>query len=377
VAYHHMEGQAVNRLSYSTDHPEAGMTGRKLRLCLATLEHDHAWWTLGHLLEADGVTVAGVADGDESRRHRAAAMLPPRTPLFTDVETMLDGAGPELDGLVVTAPNSEHRALVEAAAGRGVACMVQKPMATSYADALAMSQSAERAGVVLMVNYFPLWQPQKAELFRRVRAGGIGAVRQLTVMNGHQGPRGISVLSEDYQRWLYDPVRHGGGALMDQATYGIAYATWMLGRPGSVLALQTPVRHLETGGVDDMCTVVLSYPGAQAQVMGSWAWPHRLEVVQCLGSEGSISLAEGRVTLRRAAASIDDEPEAKVLDPAPAGAGDAARSGPRHGVEHFAAVLRDGGPVDEPHSGVMNVLVSEVTEAAVRSARDGRSVSLG
>lgn len=344
------------------------MTGRELRICLATLEHDHAWWTLRHLLETDGVAVAGVADGDESRRQRAAAMLGPRTPLFADVTAML--AATEPDGLVVTAANSEHRALAEAAAGCGAGCLVQKPMAISYADAVAMKKAAERARVPLMVNCFPLWQPAKAELFGRVRAGAIGQVRQLTVMNGHQGPRGISVLSEDYQRWLYDPARHGGRSLMDQATYGIAYAAWILGRPGSVLAMETPVRELGGGAVDDMCTVVLGYPGAQAQVMASWAWPHRLERVRCLGSAGSLSLADGRVTLRRATASIDDEPTAEILRP------DVTQSAFRHGVEHFAAVLRGVCPVAEPHSAAMNVLVSEVTEAAARSAREGRAVNL-
>jgi predicted dehydrogenase len=354
-------------MAVTPPNPAAGAS-RPVRLCLATLEHDHAWWTLDHILATAGAELAAVADTAASRRERAARQLPPGCRVFSDPVRMLDECRP--DGLVVTAPNNEHRALTEAAVSRHVHCFVQKPIASTYADAAAMVTAAQRAGVVLMVNLFPLWDPVKSELFRLVRDGAIGELRQLQVTNGHQGPAGISVLTPDYQRWLYDPLRHGGGALMDQATYGLAYAAWLLGRPGIVQAIETPIREPQPGRVDDIATVLLGYPRTQVQVIGSWAWPHRTERILCQGSAGRLELADDRLTIATATASINHEASPIAVEPT----SDAAR--PAHGIAHFTAVLRGNGPVQVPHTPAISLLTAEITEAAQRSAQLSSVVTL-
>jgi 1,5-anhydro-D-fructose reductase (1,5-anhydro-D-mannitol-forming) len=337
-----------------------------LRLGLATLEHDHAWWTLDHIMAAEGVELVGVVDPDSVRCARARAILPPGTIIRPDLDDLLGSA--RLDGLVITAPNSEHRSLVERAAALGVACMVQKPMATTGGDAGAMAELSREGGLVLMVNHFPLWQPAKAELFRRVIGGEIGEIREAWFRNGHQGPAGIGVLTLDYQRWLYDPRRHGGGALMDQATYGIAYAVWLLGTPERVRATETFVRR-HALGVDDISSVTLEYAGAQVHVSGSWAWPHRIESIDIAGSAGRLRLIDGELDRLGPTATIEEAPS---VMPAPQAGSTTVLS--RNGVEHFAGVLRGEFEISEPHSAVHNVLVCRVTDAALLSARTGSAV---
>jgi predicted dehydrogenase len=333
-----------------------------IRVGLATLEHDHAWWTLDHIDAAPGARLVGVVDRDPARRERLRHLRPDCT-VFDDVGQLLDAG---CDALVVTAPNNEHRALVEAAAGAGIACMVQKPMATTYRDALDMAEAA--ASRALMINYFPLWQPAKVALFDLVRAGDLGDLRQLTFRNGHQGPRGIGVLTEDYQRWLYDPIRHGGGALADQATYGIAYAVWLLGMPQRVYATETPVARHELGA-DDIATVLLDYPATQVRVDGSWGWPHRIESIECIGSSGSVVLQDGAVVRRPATKRLSDPIETESI---PA---DVAPAAP-NGIAHFVEVVRSGVPILRPHTVADNLLIAQVTDAALRSAAMNAPVSM-
>lgn len=173
-----------------------------LRFCLATLEHDHAWWTMDHILQTPGVKLVGVYDRHPHLREKARARLKDEVPLFDDLERMLKELKP--DALIVTAPNNEHRALVELAARHHIHCLVQKPMATTAADARAMKKAADSAGITLMVNHYPLWDPARYEMLKHAKSGEIGEVQQMTVVNGIQGPRDMNVLTPDYKKWLYD-----------------------------------------------------------------------------------------------------------------------------------------------------------------------------
>ena len=55
--------------------------------------------------------------------------------------------------MVVATPEPEHRPAVEAAAARGCAVFVEKPIASNLGDADAMIEACERATVPLMVGH--------------------------------------------------------------------------------------------------------------------------------------------------------------------------------------------------------------------------------
>jgi len=339
-----------------------------LRFCLATLEHDHAWWTMDHIRETPGVELVGVFDRQEHLREKARKRLTNSVPLFDDPEKMLKAVKP--DALIVTAPNNEHRDLVEPAARHRIHCLVQKPMATTAADARAMQKAAAAAGITLMVNYYPLWQPARHELLTRAKAGEIGEVQQMTVVNGMQGPKDMNVLTPDYRKWLYDPERNGGHVMGDQVTYGLDYVLWVMGRPESVVATITPIKKHEEG-IDDLATLTLSYPRGQATVIASWAWPHPRGELFCAGSRGSLTLRDKDIVRRNSPERFNLPVEETVIQPAAA-----IPPERKHGIAYFAHVLRNKLPVEEPHSAELNVLVCEVVDAARESAGTGRRIKL-
>lgn len=338
-----------------------------LRFCLATLEHDHAWWTMDHIRKTPGVQLAGIYDRHPHLREKGAR-LPFSPPVFDDIEKMVREVKP--DALIVTAPNNEHRALLELAARHRIHCLVQKPMATTAADARAMKKAAAGAGITLMINHYPLWDQPRHELLRRAKSGEIGEVRQMTVINGMQGPRDMNVLTPDYRKWLYDPVRNGGYVLGDQVTYGLAYILWVMGVPDTVVATLTPLKKHEEG-IDDLVTVTLQYPRGQATVEASWAWPHRVNELLCFGARGSLTLRGSEILHRNAPARFDIPAEETVTKPP-------ASIPPQraHGIANFAHILRNKLPVEEPHSAELNVRICELVDAARESATTGRRIAL-
>ncbi len=341
---------------------------RELRFCLTSLVHDHAWWSAYQIVQTSGARLIAVADGHADLREKMQQMFGGAVDCYADVDEMLDRARP--DALIITAPNNEHRALVEKAAQRHVHCLMQKPLATSFEDAKAIRDCVDTAGIKLMVNYYPLWNPQIAELFRRVQQGEIGEVQQMTVVNGMQGPKDMGVLSQYYKSWLYDPTQHGGGVLVDQATYGLDYIVWIFGRPQSVFAAQMDVKQHPEGWVDDMCTLVLTYPRAMAVVMASWAWPHPRSEILCYGLNGSICLRETTLVRKDASVRFNVPVEPQPVEAAP------VTQERKYGIAWFVHCLQQNLEIEAPHSVGINVIVCEVVEAAMRSISQGRAVAL-
>lgn len=127
--------------------------------------HQDAWSRM------DGVRVVGVADRDAARR-KAAASLFSDAQEFEDAEAMLDAVRPDLIDIVT--PPQTHRALVGAAAKRGVKMICQKPLAPDYAEAEAIVALAEDAGVMLAVHENFRFMPWFMETKRLIRSGAVG-----------------------------------------------------------------------------------------------------------------------------------------------------------------------------------------------------------
>ena len=85
----------------------------------------------------------------------------------------------EFDAAINCTPDGAHKATTLAliAAGKHVFC--EKPLAPSYADALAMTEAAEGAGLINMVNLTYRNSPALQHARKMVEEGEIGALRHV------------------------------------------------------------------------------------------------------------------------------------------------------------------------------------------------------
>jgi predicted dehydrogenase len=123
------------------------------------------------------VRVVGIADRDPGRLAAAAALFPDAG-RFEDVEAMLDEAKADLVDIVT--PPATHVALVRAAAERGVRIICQKPLAPTFEEAVAMVETAERAGVMLAVHENFRFMPWFMETARLLAEGAVGRPLNIT-----------------------------------------------------------------------------------------------------------------------------------------------------------------------------------------------------
>ena len=136
-------------------------------------------------LRMDGVELVGVADRDP------AALAQWDVPGFTGLEPMLESLRPDV--LDIALPPAFHRDAIEAALGAGVRAIIcQKPFCGGLEGAGAAVALARSAGVRLIVHENFRFQPWYRAAGEAIRAGRLGAVRQMTFRlrtGDGQGPR--------------------------------------------------------------------------------------------------------------------------------------------------------------------------------------------
>jgi 1,5-anhydro-D-fructose reductase (1,5-anhydro-D-mannitol-forming) len=206
---------------------------------------------------------------------------------YVDTYEELLAWGP--DAVIVTAENTRHRVLVEAAAAAGAHILCEKPIATSLEDAVAMREAVQRAGVSLMVAMPMRFSSSFRTLVAAHAAGDLGEIVAIHGSNNSKLP------SE--RAWFTDPSLSGGGALIDHIVHiADLIAELTRARPVSVTAIVNRALNAERARAETGALVTLSYDdGMIAAIDSSWSQPETAPTWGGLaltadGTEGSISI---------------------------------------------------------------------------------------
>ena len=341
---------------------------RKTKLAIVGLDHDHVWELLGYIAKEPDAELVAIAESQPALVKQAKSKVPDSVKFYADYVAMLDEVKP--DAVIVTTANDKHLEILRECAKRHIHYSVEKPMATNAADALQMEQLANQAGIKLMVNYWNAWVASTHELSHRVKDGQLGAVQKIIVQYGHGGPKEIGV-SSYFADWLYDPVKNGGGAIMDFGCYGAEWALWLKGRPVRVFATAKKLKVAQQNKVDDDATIVLDYPDATVIIEASWDWPYSMGQVQVFGPKGSLLATRSELFYRSTdnrGAKTGLEGERVSLNAPPQ-----ETSNP---IAYFVDRIRHDKPIEDPLSTNLNVQVMEILDAARESLRTGRAQEL-
>lgn len=340
-----------------------------LRLGIVGLVHDHVLGREGlRSLGRSDVDVVGIYEPNEALAARYADRFGFDSALhYTDLEEMLDATRPE--AVMVFTHIRDHRRVVEACARRGIHVMVEKPLAIDVEEARAMARAAEEGGIHVLVNYETSWYPSNVAVFERFRQGtGVGEIRKMVAHDGHEGPKEIGVTTE-FLDWLTDPHLNGAGALYDFGCYGGNLMTWLMdgARPTTVTAVTQQLKEDPAyARVDDEATIVLEYPSAQGIIQASWNWPFSRKDLEVYGAAGyAHALDPTTVAVRLEGSASETRQEAPPLAP------------PFDDALAYLRAVARGQVAPEARSSLENnLVVTEILDAARRSARTGRTVYL-
>lgn len=260
----------------------------KLRIGMIGYEHVHADFRSKALSEMDGVEIAAVSDNEHVRGRNAAARY--GGDYYEDYRRLLERK--DLDFVFIHSANNEHKQTVleAAAAGRNLFC--EKPMATTAADALAMTEAVERAGIRHTLGFCSRFIPEAERAKEVIDSGLIGRMIGVRAVIGLAGIKEIGC--PDYMdAWMVDPIRGGGGALIDEGAHAIDLLRWYAGDVAAVCSLtaNNDKPHLN---VEDNAVTSLQFKSGALGTLNT-LWSMHIDVgmrntLELYGTEGTVLL---------------------------------------------------------------------------------------
>ena len=337
-----------------------------VRFAIVGLVHDHARGFIPSAKSRKDIQLVAIVEPNRQLAKSYAERYQLEPDLFyTSLEEMLEKAN--VQAVATFTSTFDHTKVVEACAARGVHVMMEKPLAVNMEHARAIEAAAKKGGIHVLVNFETTWYPANHEAYSLVhKKNAIGELRKIVVHDGHQGPKEIGC-SEAFLEWLTDPVLNGGGALTDFGCYGANLMTWLMKgqRPTSVLAVTQQIKPHAYPKVDDEATIVLTYPEAQGIIQASWNWPYNRKDMEVYGQTGYVFVPQSDVLRLRREGSQEAEPPVPPL------------TGPdRDPLSYLAAVVRGEIKPSGLSSLEVNMIATEILDAARQSAQTGKRVEL-
>lgn len=308
---------------------------------------------------ADGVRLVALADPDPDALATATAAsgaLGFDEPLALIAEA-------ELDALVIAAPTTTHLPLTLAAIQRGIAVLVEKPLAATPAEADRIVAAAAAAGAPpVQVGHIERFNPAVLELGRLLGAGWLSTVYAIASRRAGPFPARIRDV----------------GVTVDLATHDVDMLSWIAGeRPARVSAETAQRIHASH---EDLLFGLMSFPSGTVGMLDvDWLTPVKRRQLSVVGEEGLFELdyLTQRLTFARATDTTDPR---LIGGYAPTFSGDVEVLPVDNGeplaaeLDAFLRVVREGGrPVVNAEDGRWAVVIAD---ALLRAAGEHRTVEL-
>jgi len=193
-------------------------------------------------------------DADHLARQAAAWGIEATCP---DLPSALKALDP-VDAVVLATPHHLHREGTEQAAAAGKHVLVEKPMALTLADADAMIDACERAGVTLMVAESARYGRANMTAHDVLRSGKIGHVLSGRINAIHKGKHTYKYPGR--RAWLADPAVCGAGIWMLNGIHVMSLARMLLGEPTRIYAREVHSNRFESS-LEATVVALVSFAG--------------------------------------------------------------------------------------------------------------------
>jgi UDP-N-acetylglucosamine 3-dehydrogenase len=237
------------------------MTVRVAVIGLGTMGRHH----VRVLDQMDEVALVGVADSSAAALARATQRRDYHG--YTNFREMLIRERPDL--VIVVVPTSLHREVALAAMQSGAHVLIEKPIASTLAEARQLVATSKRHNRRIAIGHIERFNPAIVALKQRLDEGQLGRVFRLHARRMSPFPARISDV----------------GVVIDLATHEIDIARYLLGtEPTRIFAEASQRIHT---GYEDMVAALLRFEdGVVAQLDVNWLTPTKIRELTVTGERG-------------------------------------------------------------------------------------------
>lgn len=231
--------------------------------------HYHAYPFANELrLGIKGLTLVGVADEREELVEQFATQY--GCDYTTDYAKLINRD--DIDAVIITSYTSIHAEHVALATAAGKPILLDKPIATTMADADQIVEAGKKVKILLayLLRYLPAYRQVK----EAVDAGAVG-----DLVSGFYSIRfPVAAITDSpnttEQGWYTDPIRNGGGGFIDHGVHFTDFFRWFFGsEPKSVIATIGSLTYKNLGVEDYGIATYTLENGAIVTVESTWHAP--------------------------------------------------------------------------------------------------------
>jgi len=268
----------------------------------------------------------------------------------------------DLDAVVIASPTTTHLTLGLAAVGRGIAALIEKPLAATTAEADGLVMASAETEVPIQVGHVERFNPAVLELGRLLDQGWLSTVYAITSRRAGPFPARIRDV----------------GVTIDLATHDVDILSFVAAERPTRVSAETAQRVHQDH--EDLMFGLLSFPSGSVGMLDvDWLTPAKRRTLTVVGEEGMFELdyLSQRLTFTRSTDTSNPELiggyaptfEGESIDlPLASGEPLAAE------LDAFLTVVREGGrPIVNAEDGRWAVFVAD---ALLRAARERRTVEL-
>lgn len=267
----------------------------------------------------------------------------------------------DVDIVDILLPHDLHADVACLALAHGKHVVLEKPLATSLADAQRIAEAAKRHNRKVMISEnwnYSTWVRKARTLIEQGAIGTPFMIRSVLDMDVRASFGGLN--------WRYQRERVGGGALLDAGTHCVSACRFLVGDITEVAALMANHGFREISPMEDTCLLLMRFQsGASGSLALTWLAQRerpRTEFV-ILGDKGTIEFD----THARQFFLTQEKKRAEEFDLQPS-------RGFVEQMAHFLDCLReDRTPITSPEDQMESL---RAILAAYRSVESGRVVQL-
>jgi len=300
--------------------------------------------------------------------------------VFTDYRACLEMTKPDL--VILCPAAARHAEWTEKVAPFGVHILMEKPFASTVAEADRMVAAMSGTDKKLAINWPLVWVAAPVKAYQIIQDGMIGEIIEVHHYGGNRGPlwHGADKIEHEptperkAASWFYSAAE-GGGSMQDYLGYGTTLGTWFNGskKPIEVTAMWDLANNdLE---VDEHSIVIARYDTGLSKFETRWGTftdPWTLQpqprcgfVIK--GSEGTLSCYDYAESIH---VQNREHPEGIDIEVP------ALESPHRNPVEYVLDCLKNEKPIEGPLSVGISRIGQQIVDTAFQSAKLGKTLPL-
>lgn len=208
--------------------------------------------------------LVAIADPEESAAGKAKEY---GAAYYSDYTEMLNEHD-DLDAVSVAVPTPLHFEVARDTLDRGIATLVEKPIAATAIDGQALIDLAEQKGLIFSVGHIERYNPIVDRLKAIIESGQLGRV--LSIESRRVG--GLP------------PAEPTTDVILDLAIHDIDILNYLMAGKGEVREVNGHQTHHSSE--IDSAEIVLNYEGVSGIIVANWVTPVKIRKIIITGSKG-------------------------------------------------------------------------------------------